>query len=113
MLSPSGFLLVLCLSNIQTQAVGIKVHFVAATLQDTGYVLCVLELSEIDVRAALLDGITNKFRRACLTLSAYNRGLFLLSRFVDDECSALGFLLSDLFGLDRRCKLGREGEVLE
>ena len=61
MLSPSCLLLVPRLSNIQTQAVCIKVHLVAATLQDGSDVLRVVELSEIDVRAALLDGITNKF----------------------------------------------------
>lgn len=112
-LSPSCLFLVPGLSNIQAQAIRVKIHLIAATLQNTGNVLCVLKLPEIDVRAALLDRITNKFSRACLTLRAYNHCLFLLSCFVDDERSALRFLLSDLFCFDRCCELGREGEVLE
>jgi hypothetical protein len=38
--------------------------------------------------------------------------LLFLSRFVDDEGGALGFLLSDLLGFDGGGELGGEREVL-
>jgi hypothetical protein len=38
--------------------------------------------------------------------------LLLLAGFVDDESSALGFLLGDLLGFDGGGKFGGEGEVL-
>jgi hypothetical protein len=45
-------------------------------------------------------------------LSADYHGLLLLAGFVDNEGSALCFLLSDLLGFDSGCEFGREGEVL-
>lgn len=35
-----------------------------------------------------------------------------MAGFVDDECGALGFLLSYLFGFDCGGEFGREGKVL-
>ena len=100
------------LGDIQAQAFGVEVHLVAARLQYRGDVLRILKLSQINITSALLDGISDEFCRACLTLGADDHGLFLLSGFVYDEGGALGFLLGDLFGFDCGCEFGGEGEVL-
>jgi hypothetical protein len=45
-------------------------------------------------------------------LRAHDNGLFLLSRFIDDEGSTLGFLLRYLFCFDGCGEFGGEGEML-
>lgn len=105
-------LIALRLRNIQTQAIRVQVHLIARVLQNLRNVSCVLELPQINIRAALLDSVTDEFGGAGFTLSANNGGLFLLAGFIDDEGGALGFLLGDLLGFDGGGKFGGEGEVL-
>jgi hypothetical protein len=61
---------------------------------------------------ALLDGVSDQLCGTGLSLSAHDNGLFLLSRFIDDEGGALGFLLRYLFCFDGRGEFGGEGEML-
>jgi hypothetical protein len=96
----------LSLRNVQAQAVRVKVHLVARVLQNLGNIPGILKLPQINVRPALLDGVTNQLGRAGLTLCADNGGLLLLARFVDDEGGTLCFLLCDLLGLDGSGELG-------
>jgi hypothetical protein len=103
----------LSLSNVQTQAVRVKVYLVARVLQNLSNIPCVLKLPQINVRPALLDGVSNKFGRASLTLCANNSSLLLLTGFVDDEGGTLRFLLCDLLGLDSGGEFWGEGEVLQ
>lgn len=105
-------LIALCLRNIQAQAIRVQVDLVGRVLQNLRNVARVLKLPEINVRAALLDGVTNEFGGAGFTLGADDGGLFLLAGFVDDEGGALGFLLRDLLGFDGGGEFGGEGEVL-
>jgi hypothetical protein len=106
-------LLVRCgLADIQTETPAVKVDLVCALLQNLCNVPCVLELPEINVTPALLDGVTNQLGGAGLTLGANDGGLLLLAGFVDNESSTLGLLLCDLLGFDCGGKLGGEGEVL-
>lgn len=69
----------------------------------------ILDLTQLDVTLALLDGITNEFGGTSLTLGADNEGLLLLAGLVDQESSTLGFLLGDLLGFDSGSKFRREG----
>lgn len=48
------------LGDIEAQTLGVEVDLVVALLQDGGNVSGVLEFPQVDVAAALLDGITNK-----------------------------------------------------
>jgi hypothetical protein len=105
-------LITLRLGNVKTQTVRVQVDLVARVLQNLGNIPGVLKLSEINVRAALLDGVTNQLGRAGLTLRADDGGLLLLAGLVDDEGGALGFLLGDLLGFNGSGKFGGEGEVL-
>lgn len=73
----------------------------------------ILKLPQINVRPALLDGVTNQLSGTGLTLCADDGGLLLLTGFVDDEGGALGFLLGDLLGFDGGGEFGGEGEVLD
>jgi hypothetical protein len=82
-------------------------------LQNLCNVPCILELPEINVTPALLDGVTNQLSGAGLTLGANDGGLLLLTGFVDDESGTLGLLLCDLLGFDCGGELGGEGEVLD
>jgi hypothetical protein len=100
------------LANVQTKTLAVKVDLIAALLQDLGNVPRVLKLPQVNVRPALLDGVTNQLGGAGLTLCADNGGLLLLAGLVDYEGSALGFLLGDLLGFDCGGKLGGESEVL-
>lgn len=100
------------LGDVETQALGIQVHLVLRVLQDLRNVLGVLELPQVDVGAGLLDGVTDELGGTCLTLGADDGGLLLLAGLVDDESSALGFLLSDLLGFDGGGELGGESKVL-
>ena len=106
-------LLIPNLADIETKPTSIQIHLVGPRLQNACNRLRVLELSQIHVRSALLDRITDQLGRAGLTLCAHDRGLLLLPRFVDDEGSALRFLLCDLFGFDGGRELGGEGEMLK
>lgn len=110
---PASSLVVVALGNVQTKTLGVEVDLVVALLENGGDVAGVLELPQVDVAAALLDGITDELGRTCLTLSAHDGGLLLLSGLVDNESGALGFLLCDLLGFNSGSELGREGEVLE
>jgi hypothetical protein len=100
--------------NIQTQPLSIQIQLVPTTgfLQDAGDVARVLDASQFDVALGFLDGFSDEFGGAGLTLGANDGGLFLLAGFVDDECSALGILLGDLFGFDGGGEFGGECEVL-
>jgi hypothetical protein len=98
--------------DVKAKTLGIEVDLVVALLQDGGDVSGVLELTQLNVTAALLDGVTNQLGGTGLTLGANDHGLLLLAGLVDDEGGALGFLLSDLLGFDCGGELGREGKVL-
>lgn len=98
--------------DVKTKALSIEVDLVVALLQDGGDVSGVLELTQLNVTAALLDGITNQLGGTGLTLSADDHGLLLLAGLVDNESSTLGFLLGNLLGFDGGGELGREGKVL-
>lgn len=107
-------LLLISLRNIQPQPIGVQIQLVlpSGLLQDRCNIPRVLDPSEIDVAATLLDGVTDEFGGAGFSLGAHDRGLFFLAGFVDDEGGTLSFLLRDLFCLDSGGKFGREGEVL-
>jgi hypothetical protein len=113
-LLPIRPLLLVCvaLADVQAQTLAVKVDLVAALLQDASNAPCVLELPQVDVTPALLDGVTNQFCGTGLTLGANNGGLLLLTGLVDNESSALGFLLRNLLGFYCGGELGREGKVL-
>src|SRR4051794_20012083 len=100
--------------DVQAQALGIKVELVLAAvlLEDLGNVASVLDLTELDVALALLDGVTNELGRAGLTLCANNECLLLLTSLVDHERGTLGVLLGDLLGLNSGGELGGEGQML-
>ena len=100
------------LADVEAQAVRVEVDLVGRLLQDLGNVARVLELSEVDVCARLLDGVADQLGTAGLSLGAHDGGLLLLAGFVDDEGGALGFLLGDLLGFDGGGEFGGEGEVL-
>lgn len=101
--------------QVQTQTLGVQVQLVLAArlLQDLSNVPCILDLSELDVTLALLDRISDQLCRASLTLSADDRGLLLLTGFVNKESCSLGLLLGDLFGFNCSREFRREGKVLE
>lgn len=98
--------------DVKAKTLGVEVDLVVALLQDGGDVSGVLELTQLNVTAALLDGITNQLGGTSLTLGADDHGLLLLAGLVDNEGSTLGFLLGNLLGFDCGGELGREGEVL-
>lgn len=100
------------LADVETEAVRVEVDLVRGLLQDLGNVLRVLELSQVDVCARLLDGVSDQLGGAGLSLGADDGGLLLLAGLVDDEGGALGFLLGDLLGFDGGGEFGGEGEVL-
>jgi hypothetical protein len=81
-------------------------------LNDLSNVPGVLDLSKLDVTLALLDRFSDKLGRTGFTLSADNERLLLLASLVDYESGTLGFLLSDLLGLDGGGEFGRECQVL-
>ena len=101
------------MADVQTKTPAVEVDLVCALLQNLCDIPCVLELPEINVTPALLDGVTNQLGGAGLTLGADDGGLLLLAGFVDDEGGTLGLLLCDLFGFDCGGELGGEGEVLK
>jgi hypothetical protein len=98
--------------DVKTKTLGIEVDLVVALLQNGSDVSGILEFTQLNVTAALLDGVTNEFGGTGFTLSADDHGLLLLAGLVDDEGGTLSFLLGDLLGFDCGGELGREGEVL-
>jgi hypothetical protein len=73
----------------------------------------VLDLAQLNITLALLDGVTNQLGRAGLTLGADNEGLLLLAGLVDNEGGTLGVLLGNLLGFNGSGELGGEGQVLD
>ena len=107
--------LTLIITDIQPQPLGIQIQLILppCLLQQTRNIPRILNSPEIHITPTLLDGITDEFRAASLTLRAYHCSLFFLASFVDHEGRALGFLLGDLFGFYCGGEFGGEGEVLE
>jgi len=100
-------------ADVETKTLGVKVYLVIALLEDLGNRLGVVELTQVDVRSALLDGITNQLGGTSLTLGSDDHGLLFLPSLVNDEGGTLGVLLSNLLGFDGSGELGREGKVLK
>lgn len=100
-------------ADVKTKALSVEVDLVVALLEDLGNGLGVVELTQVDVRSALLDGITDQLGRTSLTLGSDDHGLLLLPGLVNNEGGTLGILLSDLLGFNSGGELGREGEVLK
>lgn len=112
-LLPSSLFLIRCrLADIQTETLAVQVDLIIGLLQDLRNVPGVLKLPQIDIRPALLDGVSNQLSRACLTLSTDDCSLLLLAGLVDDKCSALCFLLGDLLSFDSGSEFWRKGKVL-
>ena len=100
------------LTDVQTEALAIKVDLIAALLQNLCNIPLVLEFSQVNITPALLDSVSNQLGGTGLTLCADDGGLLLLAGFVDNEGGALSFLLCDLLGFYCSCELGGEGEML-
>ena len=111
---PSLLLLFIRLSNIQPQAVSIKIELVLPTclLQNCRDIPRVLNPSQINVAPRLLNSISNKFGRTCFSLCADNCRLFFLASFIDNKSSTLSFLLSNLFRFNGGLKFGGERKIL-
>jgi hypothetical protein len=99
-------------ANVETKTLGVEVDLVVTLLEDAGNGSGVVEFTQVNVRPALLDGITDQLCGASLTLSSDDHGLLFLPGLVHDEGGTLGVLLSNLLGFDGRGELGREGKVL-
>jgi hypothetical protein len=102
-----------CLADVQTETLAVQVDLIARRLQNLRNVPRVLKLPEIDVRPALLDGVTNQLGGTGLTLGANDGSLLLLASLVDNEGGTLRFLLGDLLRFDGGGELGRESQVLQ
>lgn len=100
------------MADVETKTLGVEVDLVVALLEDLGNGLGVVELTQVDVRPALLDGVTDELGRTSLTLGSDDHGLLLLPGLVNDEGGTLSILLSNLLGFDSGGELGREGKVL-
>ena len=99
-------------ADVETETLGVEVDLVVTLLEDRGNRLRVVELTQVDVRSALLDGVTDELGRTGLTLGSDDHGLLLLPGLVHDESGTLGILLSNLLGFNSGGELGREGKVL-
>jgi hypothetical protein len=99
-------------ADIETKTLGVEVDLVVALLEDLGNGLGVVELTQVNVRSALLDGVTDQLGRTSLTLGSDNHGLLFLPGLVNDESGTLSILLSNLLGFNSSGELGREGKVL-
>jgi hypothetical protein len=99
-------------ADVETKTLGIEVDLVVTLLEDAGNGPGVVEFTQVNVRPALLDGITDQLCGASLTLSSDHHGLLFLPGLVNDEGGTLGVLLSDLLGFDGGGELRREGKVL-
>lgn len=95
---------------VQAQSLGIKEQLVLSTslLHGTGNGSCVLDLLQLHVRLALLDGLSDQLGRPSLTLCLDNHGLLLLTCPVHDEGRPLGLLLGDLLRFYGRREFRRE-----
>lgn len=100
------------MADVKTETLGVEVDLVVALLKDGCNGLGVVELTQVDVRPALLDGVTDELGRTSLTLGSDDHGLLLLPGLVNDEGGTLSILLSNLLGFDSGGELGREGKVL-
>jgi hypothetical protein len=100
------------LRNIQPQSRAIQINLILAPLQHLRNISRVCKFSETHVAAALLDGVTDQLCGAGFSLCAHDNSLFLLSRFIDYEGGALGFLLRYLFCFDGSGEFRGEGEML-
>lgn len=94
------------MADVKTKTLGVEVDLVVALLEDLGNGLGVVELTQVDVRSALLDGVTDQLGRTSLTLGSDNHGLLFLPGLVNDEGGTLGVLLSNLLGFDSSGELG-------
>ena len=92
--------------NIEQEGIGVQEETITSLGQDFGNFLCCFDSSEGDIGSVSLDCFANEFSGHSFTLSRNNHGLFFLSSAVNDEGCSLGFLLSNLFSLDGRRKLG-------
>jgi len=110
--TPLGRLITRRIPDVQAQARGVEIHLVLAALEDLGDGARVLELAQVDVAAALLDGIADELGGPRLALRPHHRRLLLLPCLVHDERCPLRFLLRYLLRFYRRRELRREGEVL-
>ena len=99
-------------ADVETETLGVEVDLVVALLENRGNRLGVVELTQVDVRSALLDGVTDELGRTGLTLGSDDHGLLLLPGLVNNESGTLCILLSNLLGFDSGGELGREGKVL-
>ena len=99
-------------ADVEAKTLGVEVDLVVALLEDCGNGLGVVELTQVDVRPALLDGVTDELGRTSLTLGSDDHGLLLLPGLVNDEGGTLSVLLSNLLGFNSGGELGREGKVL-
>ena len=100
------------MADVETETLGVEVDLVVALLQDGGNGLGVVELTQVNVRPALLDSVTDELGGTGLTLGSDDHGLLLLPGLVNDEGGTLGVLLSNLLGFDSGGELGRESKVL-
>ena len=99
-------------ADVEAETLGVEVDLVVALLEDLSNGLGVVELTQVDVRSALLDGVTDQLGGASLTLGSDDHGLLFLPGLVNDEGGTLGILLSNLLSFDSSGELGRESEVL-
>lgn len=60
LLLPTTLLVLAGLGDVETKALGVEVDLVVALLEDRSNISGVLELSEVNVTAALLDSVTNQ-----------------------------------------------------
>jgi hypothetical protein len=81
-------------------------------LQDLRNGSRVLDSLQINIGSTFLDGVSNQLGRSCFTLGSDDHGLFLLACFINNEGSALGFLLGYLFGFNSCREFGGESKVL-
>ena len=111
---PSNLYLIPLITDIQAQAFRVQIQLIPTTcfLQNLCNSTSILYTSQVDITSTLLDSITNKLSRFCLTICSNNSSLFLLTSFVYNESRSLSFLLCDLFSLNSSCKLGGEVKML-
>lgn len=93
-------------ADVQAKTLGVEVDLVVALLQDRGDSLGVVELTQVDVRSALLDGVTDQLGGTSFTLGSDNHGLLFLPGLVNDEGGTLGVLLGNLLGFNSGSELG-------
>lgn len=113
---PRSFLFRLSIGiDVQPQALRVQIQLILSTrlLQNGGNIPGVLDLSQVNVASALLDGLANEFSRAGFTLGSDDGCLFLLSGFVDNECSTLSLLLRYLLSFNGGGEFRGKGKMLD